>query len=106
MMSISEWSRSVSTSGWWPAKGIAELTALLQGGRTIGNHDVKLALRHIGQEEQQTFRKIQDDFIEVSAKKRAVRPKSLGQQRDIAAIRTHDIVLGIGPAGTGKTYLA
>ena len=87
-------------------KVIAELTTLLEGGRTIGNHDVKLALRHIGQEGQQTFRKIQDDFIEVSAKKRPVRPKSLGQQRYIDAIRTHDIVLGIGPAGTGKTYLA
>src|SRR3970040_110893 len=87
-------------------KVIAELTALLQGGRTIGSHDVKLALRHIGQEEQQTFRKIQDDFIEVSAKKRPVRAKSLGQQGYIDAIRTHDIVLGIGPAGTGKTYLA
>jgi phosphate starvation-inducible PhoH-like protein len=87
-------------------KVIAELAMLLKGGRTIGNHDVKLALRHIGREEQQTFRKIQDDFIEVSAKKRAVRPKSLGQQGYIDAIRAHDIVFGIGPAGTGKTYLA
>ncbi|MCI0483776.1 MAG: PhoH family protein [candidate division NC10 bacterium] len=87
-------------------KVIAELATLLEGGRTIGNHDVKLALRHIGQEEQQTFRKIQDDFIEVSAKKRPVRPKSLGQQGYIDAIRAHDIVFGIGPAGTGKTYLA
>ncbi|HET7854711.1 MAG TPA: PhoH family protein [Candidatus Methylomirabilis sp.] len=87
-------------------KVIAELAMLLEGGRTIGNHDVKLALRHIGQEEQQTFRKIQDDFIEVSAKKRPVRPKSLGQQGYIDAIRAHDIVFGIGPAGTGKTYLA
>jgi phosphate starvation-inducible PhoH-like protein len=87
-------------------KVIAELAALLQGGRSIGSHDVKLALRHIGQEEQKTFRKIQDDFIEVSAKKRPVRPKSLGQQQYIDAIRAHDIVFGIGPAGTGKTYLA
>ncbi|MEE8229724.1 MAG: PhoH family protein [candidate division NC10 bacterium] len=87
-------------------KVIGELTTLLQGGRTIGSHDVKLALRHIVQEGDETFRKIQDEVIEVSPKKRPVRPKSLGQLRYIDVIRTHDIVFGIGPAGTGKTYLA
>jgi phosphate starvation-inducible PhoH-like protein len=87
-------------------KVIGELTTLLEGGRTIGSHDVKLALRHIAQEEDETFRKIQDEVIEVSPKKRPVRPKSLGQLIYIDGIRTHDIVFGIGPAGTGKTYLA
>ncbi len=38
--------------------------------------------------------------------KRAIRPKSPGQNQYLAAIREHDIVVGIGPAGTGKTYLA
>ncbi|MFQ5657774.1 MAG: PhoH family protein, partial [Candidatus Methylomirabilales bacterium] len=87
-------------------KVIGELATLVKGGRTIGNHDVKLALRHITQDADDTFRKIQGEVIEVSPKKRPVRPKSLGQQRYIDAIRTHDIVFGIGPAGTGKTYLA
>ncbi|MFQ5881460.1 MAG: PhoH family protein [Candidatus Methylomirabilales bacterium] len=87
-------------------KVIGELTTLLEGGRTIGNYDVKLALRHIAREEDETFRKIQGEVIEVSPKKRPVRPKSLGQKRYVDAIRTHDIVFGIGPAGTGKTYLA
>ncbi|HEY4720193.1 MAG TPA: PhoH family protein [Candidatus Methylomirabilis sp.] len=87
-------------------KVIGGLTHLLESGRTIGNRDVKLALRHIAREEGEAFRKIQEEVIEVSSKKRPVRPKSLGQQRYIDAIRTHDIVFGIGPAGTGKTYLA
>lgn len=87
-------------------KVIGELSTLLEGGRTIGNQDVKLALRHIAREEGETFRKIQGQVIEVSPKKRPVRPKSLGQQRYIDAIRNYDIVFGIGPAGTGKTYLA
>jgi phosphate starvation-inducible protein PhoH and related proteins len=87
-------------------KVIAELTALLEGGRTIGPRDVKLALRHLGREEDDAFRQIQREVIEVSPKKRPVRPKGLGQQRYIDAIRTSDIVFGIGPAGTGKTYLA
>jgi phosphate starvation-inducible PhoH-like protein len=87
-------------------KVIAELTAMLKGGRAIGSHDVKLALRHFTQDDGETFRKIQEDCIEVSPKKRPVRPKGLGQKRYIDAIRNHDIVFGIGPAGTGKTYLA
>lgn len=87
-------------------KVIGELSTLLEGGRTIGSQDVKLALRHITREEGETFRKIQGQVIEVSPKKRPVRPKSLGQQRYIDAIRNYDIVFGIGPAGTGKTYLA
>lgn len=44
--------------------------------------------------------------INTSAKKAAVTPKTVGQQRYVAAIRDHDITFGIGPAGTGKTYLA
>jgi phosphate starvation-inducible PhoH-like protein len=44
--------------------------------------------------------------IAVPSQKRFVSPKSLGQRRYIQAIRQHDIVIGIGPAGTGKTYLA
>ncbi|MCZ6479041.1 MAG: PhoH family protein [candidate division NC10 bacterium] len=87
-------------------KVIGELTTLLEGGRTVGTHDVKLALRHLAQHEDEAFRKIQGEVIEVSPKKRPVRPKSLGQQRYIDAIRNYDIVFGIGPAGTGKTYLA
>jgi phosphate starvation-inducible PhoH-like protein len=87
-------------------KVINELMAILKEGRTIGSHDVKLALRHFTQDDGETFRKIQEDSIEVSPKKRPVRPKGLGQKRYIDAIRNHDIVFGIGPAGTGKTYLA
>jgi phosphate starvation-inducible PhoH-like protein len=56
--------------------------------------------------EKETFRKFFSEVIEVSPKKRPVRPKSLGQKRYIDAIRQYDMVLGIGPAGTGKTYLA
>src|SRR5688572_11687105 len=44
--------------------------------------------------------------IHTSAKKLVVTPKTVGQQRYVQAIRTHDVTLGVGPAGTGKTYLA
>ncbi len=85
---------------------VSELVALVRQGRPVGTQEVRLALRHFGQKEGDSFRELQAETVEVSAKKRPVRPKSLGQKRYIEAIRKHDIVFGIGPAGTGKTYLA
>jgi len=85
---------------------VSELVTLVRQGRPVSNQEVRLALRHFGQHEGDSFREVQAETIEVSAKKRPVRPKSLGQKHYIEAIRKHDIVLGIGPAGTGKTYLA
>ena len=49
---------------------------------------------------------IRSERIAIPCKKGFVSPKSLGQRRYIQAIRRHDVVVGIGPAGTGKTYLA
>ena len=46
------------------------------------------------------------DAVFVSAKKKVITPKSLAQKRYIDAMRKYDLVIGIGPAGTGKTYLA
>ncbi len=83
-----------------------ELVTMVRQGRPVGSHEVRLALRHFGQREGGSFREMQAETIEVSPKKRPVRPKGLGQKRYIEAIRKHDIVFGIGPAGTGKTYLA
>src|SRR5574341_2625598 len=85
---------------------VGELVTLVRQGRLVGNQEVRLALRHFGQHEAESFREVQAEAIEVSPKKRPVRPKSLGQKRYIEAIRKYDIVFGIGPAGTGKTYLA
>lgn len=85
---------------------VGELVGLVRQGRTVGSHDVRLALRHCTQDSGSVFREVQAESIEVSPKKRAVRPKSAGQARYVQALRKDDIVFGIGPAGTGKTYLA
>ncbi|HSB77217.1 MAG TPA: PhoH family protein [Candidatus Methylomirabilis sp.] len=85
---------------------LGELVTLVRQGRSVGSQEVRLALRHFSQNGPESFRELQAEAIEVSARKRPVRPKSLGQKRYIDAIRAHDIVFGIGPAGTGKTYLA
>lgn len=83
---------------------ISELQEVLSKGRSIQAQDVRLALRLCTDGE--SFKKVFEDQIEVSPKKRPVRPKSLGQKKYVDAIRHYDIVISIGPAGTGKTYLA
>ena len=85
---------------------VGELVAMVRQGRQVGSQEVRLAVRHFSQKTEETFREVQGETIEVSPKKRPVRPKSAGQVRYVQAIRKNDIVFGIGPAGTGKTYLA
>jgi len=101
----------LSISGAEPDVAVAEqvmgeLVSMVRQGRQVGPQEVRTALRHFSQRDGERFRELQGESIEVSSKKRAVRPKSTGQKRYIEAIRTTDIVFGIGPAGTGKTYLA
>ncbi len=85
---------------------VSELLSVLTRGESVTPNDVKLALRLFIKKDEEEFRRIQGELIEVSPKKRPVRPKGPGQRRYIEAIRHHDIVFAIGPAGTGKTYLA
>ncbi len=87
-------------------KVVTELLSGLARGQSVTPQDVKLALRLFIKKDEEEFRRIQGELIEVSPKKRPVRPKGPGQRRYVESIRHHDIVFGIGPAGTGKTYLA
>lgn len=61
-------------------------------------------LVHAGIED--SFTSLLDDVIVYTEMGRPIRPKTLGQKRYLDAIRSHDVVFGIGPAGTGKTYIA
>jgi phosphate starvation-inducible PhoH-like protein len=85
---------------------VLELISQLTRGERVAPQDVKLALRLFSKKEEEEFKRIQGETIEVSSKKRSVRPKGPGQRSYIEDIRRHDIVFAIGPAGTGKTYLA
>ncbi|HEX7550753.1 MAG TPA: PhoH family protein [Candidatus Methylomirabilis sp.] len=85
---------------------VGELVTMARQGREVGSQEVRLALRHFSQKTEATFREVQAELIDVSPKKRSVRPKGARQAQYIRAVRENDIVIGIGPAGTGKTYLA
>jgi phosphate starvation-inducible PhoH-like protein len=80
--------------------------ALLEAGIRLDIADLGFLLRLLEGGEAITPHTVLAERIAVPSKKRFISPKSLGQRRYIQAIRQHDIVVGIGPAGTGKTYLA
>jgi phosphate starvation-inducible PhoH-like protein len=85
---------------------IEELYQLLETGYALAPQDVQHAVKILQGQEETAIKDIFLDTVYISAMKRRITPKSLTQKRYIEAIRTHDIVFGVGPAGTGKTYLA
>ncbi|MGO9453286.1 MAG: PhoH family protein [Candidatus Binataceae bacterium] len=87
-------------------KVLGELYDLLKRGYPIFPSDVEYAIRILRGDRNAELKDIFLDTIYVSAHKRVISPKSINQKRYIDAIRGHDIVFGVGPAGTGKTYLA
>src|SRR5439155_18773178 len=78
----------------------------LKAGTPIRNRDFAYALSVVKNEGAATLKSLFSDRIQTSAKKNQVTPKTLGQKKYIEAIRRHDVTFGVGPAGTGKTYLA
>jgi phosphate starvation-inducible PhoH-like protein len=85
---------------------VGQLSALMKDGYKLSNADVKTASDLVAQDDSINLR---DHFLKgsvTSAGKRRVGPKTVNQRRYLDAIEQHDIVFGIGPAGTGKTYLA
>ncbi len=85
---------------------IGQLSALMRDGYKLSNADVKTASELAAQDDSVDLR---DHFLKGSltaAGRRRVAPKTVNQRRYLDAIEQHDIVFGIGPAGTGKTYLA
>src|SRR5437764_2433305 len=85
---------------------VGQLSTLMRDGYKLSNADVKTAADLVAQDDSVDLR---DHFLKGSltaAGKRRVAPKTVNQRRYLDAIEQNDIVFGIGPAGTGKTYLA
>ncbi|MBA2258285.1 MAG: PhoH family protein [Acidobacteria bacterium] len=85
---------------------LGQLTSMMDEGYKLGKGDVKTAAQLVSQDENV---ELSEYFLRGAARtsgKRQVMPKSVNQRRYLDAIEKHDIVFGIGPAGTGKTYLA
>ncbi len=86
---------------------ISELLAVQRGsGNELSSQQIHMASRHFSEAEPGAIKEVFLDTIPVPLKRRHVAPLSPNQKRYIDSIRRHDLVFGVGPAGTGKTYLA
>lgn len=83
-----------------------ELLKVTRKGQSLRHHEVAYCIKIIKDDSEVNLHNIYLDKIEVSSKRQFITPKTKGQKEYVDAIRRYDIVFGIGPAGTGKTYLA
>lgn len=109
--------KATSREGWIKLEGKSEdverarrvfqfLEGTLNSGAPVRNREFAYALsvaRHDGAE---ALHSLGEERIQTSGKKLSVTPKTIGQKQYIEMIRDHDVTFGVGPAGTGKTYLA
>ncbi len=85
---------------------LEELASLLQTGFSLRPPDIEYADRILRMDNSAKLKDIFLDTVTVSSRNKAISPKSLAQKAYLDAMRNNDVVFGIGPAGTGKTYLA
>jgi len=79
---------------------------MLREKPSLSAPEIRSALRMVGHEPTADVKSLLGDGITVPARRKLITPKTFNQKRYLDAIRTHDLVIAIGPAGTGKSYLA
>lgn len=87
-------------------RAIEGLLQLLNRGEQLTEQNVRYVLMLVSEGTDDQLPALNGDSICITAKGRPIKPKTLGQKQYVEAIRKNTVVLGIGPAGTGKTYLA
>jgi phosphate starvation-inducible PhoH-like protein len=85
---------------------LEQLYAIAKKGRMLGPEDIVRAVGVLEADRAASLRDVFQDTVLVASRARPIAPKGLAQKRYVDAIRQKDVVFGIGPAGTGKTYLA
>jgi phosphate starvation-inducible PhoH-like protein len=109
--------RATSREGWIKLEGQPEdlerakqlfqiLEGSLKSGTPVKSREFNQAVTMVKHEGVTALKDLYSERIHTSSKKANVTPKTTGQKRYVQAIRQHDVTFGIGPAGTGKTYLA
>lgn len=87
-------------------QAIESLIFLANKGDQINEQSIRYVFSLVKEGTQKELTKLNDDGICVTTSGKIVKPKTLGQKKYVDAIRDNTIVIGVGPAGTGKTYLA
>jgi len=109
--------KATARDGWIKLEGPAaaverarqlfvSLEASLKAGGAIRNREFIHALNVVKHDGATTLRDLMSDRVQTHERRPGVTAKTVGQKKYLEAIRSHDVTFGIGPAGTGKTYLA
>ncbi len=109
--------KATAREGWIKLEGTADnierakhlfgsLESLLKAGSPVKNREFNHALTVVKHDGGATLKQMVSDRVQTHERKPGVTAKTVGQKKYLEAIRKHDITFGIGPAGTGKTYLA
>ena len=85
---------------------LIKLIYLLNKGETLSEQNIRYVITLVKEGNEDKLSSISSDCICISAKGKPIKPKTLGQKNYIDKIKNNTIVIGVGPAGTGKTYLA
>ena len=85
---------------------LTQLYDVIRSGRALQDRDVQEAIGMVTEEPNVDLQEVYEDILSGVGSRRSIRAKNLAQRRYIELIRSHDIAMAIGPAGTGKTYLA
>ncbi len=85
---------------------IERLLTLINKGEALSDQNVRYVISLVKDGEEDKLMSLSGDCVCITSKGKPVKPKTLGQKKYVEAIRKNTIVLGAGPAGTGKTYLA
>ncbi|MEA5010609.1 MAG: PhoH family protein [Angelakisella sp.] len=88
------------------SKCIESLMTMVESGEPLTDQNVRYVMTLVEEGKEKEVTELNKDVICITAKGRPLKAKTIGQQKYIDSIRQNTIVLGVGPAGTGKTYLA
>lgn len=87
-------------------RAINGLLSLINRGEALSDQNVRYVLSLVNEGNEDKLEHMAADCVCITSKGKPVKPKTLGQKKYIETIRNNTITLGVGPAGTGKTYLA
>ena len=88
------------------SKTIQALLTLSSRGEPIGEQNVRYIIGLVRSGKEAQITELTGDVLCISAKGRPIKPKTIGQKEYIKSVLTNTVTIGVGPAGTGKTYLA
>lgn len=87
-------------------RALNSLLVLIGKGESLSDQNVRYVMSLVNEGNEDKLNSMTSDSICITSKGRPVKPKTLGQKKYCEAIRSNTITFGVGPAGTGKTYLA